>query len=66
MFEEVGKFPDFWTMVCEDFPFFVFVFIQFLVDFLLRLHFQIRHNILHFPQKYVINNYCNFNLTIFS
>ena len=35
MFEEVGEFSNFWTVVCEVYPFFVFVFILCLVDFLL-------------------------------
>jgi len=33
MFEEVGEFSNFWTLVCEGCPFFVFVFILCLVDF---------------------------------
>jgi len=43
MFEEVGEFSNFWTGC----PFFVFVFILCLVDFLLLyLYFQICYEIL--------------------
>jgi hypothetical protein len=42
MFEEVGEFSNFWTVVCEGCLFLVVVFILCLVDFLvLYLYFQI-------------------------
>jgi len=37
MFEEIGVFYNFWTVVCEGCSFFIFVFILCLVDFLLFL-----------------------------
>ena len=40
MFEEIGEFSDLWTMVCKVCPFFAFIFMLFLVDFLLHLYFQ--------------------------
>jgi len=39
MFEEVGEFSNFWIVVCEGCPFFVFVFILCLVEFLFHLYF---------------------------
>ena len=41
MFEEIGEFSNLWTMICKGCPFFVFIFILFLVDFLLHLCFQV-------------------------
>jgi len=47
MFEEIGEFSNLWTMVCKGCPFFVFIFILFLVDFLLlHLDFQVCYELL--------------------
>ena len=40
------NFSDLWTMVSKGCPFFVFIFILFLVDFLLHLDFQVCYEIL--------------------
>jgi len=46
MFEDIGEFSNLWTMVCKGCPFFVFIFILFLVDFLLLLCFQVCYDFL--------------------
>ena len=44
MFEGVVDFSDFWTVLCEDCQFFVFVFILFLVDFFCICTFRFAKN----------------------
>jgi len=46
VFEEIDEFSNLWTMVCKGCPFFVFIFILFLVDFLLHLCFQVCYEFL--------------------
>ena len=44
IFEDIGEFSNFWTMICKGCPF--FIFILFLVDFLLHLCFQVCYDFL--------------------